>query len=65
MSTSVVNTTELRSDDKIVDGNNQELPVGTVMYCLGALLKVTDSGNRHFIGKVEDDTYFADQQYFS
>ena len=37
MSTSVVNTAELRSDDKIVDENDQELPVGTVMHCLGAL----------------------------
>ena len=51
MSTSVVNTAELRSDDKIVDENDQELPVGTVMHCLGALFKVTDSGIRHFVGR--------------
>ena len=44
MSTSVVNTAELRSDDKIVDENDQELPVGTVVHCLGALFKVTNSG---------------------
>ena len=64
MSTSVVNTVELRSDGKIVDENNQELPVGTVVHCLGALFKVTNSVIRHFVGKIEDDTYFADQQYF-
>ena len=59
MSTSVVNTAELRSDDKIVDENDQELPVGTVVHCLRALFKVTNSGIRHFIRKIEDDTYFA------
>ena len=64
MSTSVVNTTELRSDDKIVDENDQEFPVGTVVHCLGALFKVTNSGIRHFVGKIEDDTYFADSKYF-
>ena len=64
MSVSVVNTAELRSDDKIVDENDQELPVGTVMLCLGALFKVTNSGIRHFIRKTEDNTYFANQQYF-
>ena len=64
MCTSVVNTAKLRSDDKIVDENDQELPVGTVMHCLGALFKGTNSGIRHFIGKIEDNTYFADQQYF-
>ena len=55
---------KLRSDDKIVDENDQELPVGTVVHCLGALFKVTDSGIRHFVGKIEDDTYFADSKYF-
>ena len=40
MSTSGVNTTELRSDDKIVDENDQELPVGTVMHCLKLPIQV-------------------------
>ena len=61
MSTSVVNTTELRSDDIIVHENDQKLPVGTVVHCLGALFKVTDSGIRHFVGKIEDNAYFADR----
>ena len=56
--------TELRSNYIIVDENNQELPVGTVVHCLGALFKITDSGISHFVGKIEDNTYFADQQYF-
>ena len=64
MTTSEVNTTRLRSDDIIVDENDQELPVGTVVHCLGALFKVTNSGIRHLVGKIEDNTYFADPQYF-
>ena len=60
MSTSVVNAAKLRSNDIIVDENDQELPVGIVMHCLGALFKVTDSGIRHFVGKIEDNTYFTD-----
>ena len=60
MSTSVVNTTELRSDDIIEDENDQEPPVGTIVHCLGALFKVTDSGIRHFVEKIEDNTYFTD-----
>ena len=64
MNTSVVNTAELRSDDKIVDENDQELLVRTVVHCLGALFKVTDSGFSHLIGKIEDDTYFANSKYF-
>ena len=64
MSTPVVNTANLRSDDKIVDENDQELPVRTVVHCLGALFQVTNSGIRHFVRKIEDNTYFVDQKYF-
>ena len=60
MPTPVVNTTNLRSDDKIVDENDQEVPVGTVVHCLGALFKVTNSGIKHFVGKIEDKTYFME-----
>ena len=34
------------------------------MHCLGALFKVTNSGIWHFTGKIEDNTYFTDGQYF-
>ena len=64
MSTQVVNTVNLRNDDQIVDENDQEVPVGTVVHCLGALFKVANSEIRHFIGKIEDNTYFVDQKYF-
>ena len=55
----MVNTADLRSDDKIADENNQEFPVGTVIH----LFRITNSGIGHFIGKIED-TYFADSKSF-
>ena len=55
MSTPVVNTANLKNDNKIVDENDQELPVGTVVHCLGALFNVTNSGIR----QIEDNTYFV------
>ena len=47
-----------------MDENDQELQVGTVVHCLEALFKVANSGIRHCIGKIEDDTYFANSKYF-
>ena len=44
--------------------NGQDVPVGTIVHCLGALFTVINSGIRHFIGKIEDNTYFANQKYF-
>ena len=37
MSTTVVKTITLRTDDMLVDENNQEIPVDTIVHCLGAL----------------------------
>ena len=54
MSTPLVNTTNLRSNNKI----------RTVVHCLGALFKVTNSGIKHFIRKIKDNTYFANEKYF-
>ena len=64
MSTSVINTASPRDDDKVMDKNGQEVPTGTIVHCLGTLFKVTDSGIRHFVGEIEDITYFANQKYF-
>ena len=60
----VVKTITLRTDDMHVDENNQEIPVDTIVHCLGALFKVTSSGLDHVVGKINDDTYFADPKYF-
>ena len=59
----VVKTVTLRTDDMLVDENNQEIPVETIIHCLGALFKVTSSGLNH-VGKIDDDTYFADPKHF-
>ena len=60
MSTIVVKTITLRTDDTLIDENNQEIPVDTIVHCLGALFKVTSSGLNHVIGRIDDNTYFAD-----
>ena len=64
MSTPVVTTINLIDDNKVVDENGQEVPVGTIVHYLGALFKVTNSGIKHFVGNIEDNTYFASQKYF-
>ena len=64
MSTTVVKTVTLRTDNMLVEENNQEIPVDTIIHCLGALFKVISSGLNHVVGKIDDDTYFADPKYF-
>ena len=41
MSMTVVKTVTLRTNNTLVDENNQEIPVDTIIHCLGALFKVT------------------------
>ena len=60
----VVKTITLRNDDTLVDENNQEVPFGTVVHCLGDLFKVTNSELNHVVGKIYDDTYHANSKYF-
>ena len=48
----------------LVDKNNQEIPVHTIIHCLGALFKVTNLGLNHVVGKIDDNIYFADPKYF-
>ena len=64
MSATVVKTVTLRTDDTLVDENNQEIPVDIIIHCLGALFNVTNLGLNHVVGKIDDDTYFADPKYF-
>ena len=64
MSTTVVTTVTLRSDDKFVDEDNQEIPLESIIHCLGALFKVTDSGLSHVVGKIDDNTYFGAPKCF-
>ena len=64
MSTTVVKSVTLRTNNTFVNENNQEIPVDTIIHCLGALFKVTNSGLNQVVGKIDDDTYFADPKYF-
>ena len=64
MSTTVVKTITLRNDNKFVDEDNQEIPLESIIHCLGALYKVTDSGLSHVVGKIDDNTYFANPKCF-
>ena len=60
----VVKTITLRTNNMLMDENNQEIPVDTIVHCLGALFKITSSGLNHVVGKIDDDTYFANPKYF-
>ena len=64
MSKTVVKTITLRTNNMLVDENNQEIPVDTIVHCLGALFKVTNSEFHHVVRKIDDDTFFANPKYF-
>ena len=51
-------------DDKFVNEENQEIPKDSIIHCLGPLFKITNSGLCHVVGKIDDNTYFADPQFF-
>ena len=36
--------TVIVKDDKFVNKENQEIPKGSIIHCLGFLFKITDSG---------------------
>ena len=64
MSTTVVKTVTLRNDDKLIDEDNKEIPAESIIHCCRALFKVTDTGLSHVVGKIDDNTYFADPKCF-
>ena len=64
MSSSNLKRVILTDDDKFVSKNNQEIPIGSVIHCLGSLFKQTNSGLSHVVEKIDDHTYFADSKYF-
>ena len=52
-------------DDKIfINEENQEIPKDSIIHCLGSLFKLTESGLSHVVSKIDDNTYFADPQFF-
>ena len=48
----------------LVDKNNQEISVDTIVHYLRVLFKVTSSGLNHVVGEIDDDISFADPKYF-
>ena len=64
MSSSNLKTVILTDDDKFVSKDNQEIPIGSTIHCLGSLFKQANSGLSHVVGKIDDNTYFADPKYF-
>ena len=50
----------LSLDNVLADGNNLEIPLNSIIHCLGSLFQVTNAGLRHIVGKkIDNDTYFA------
>ena len=51
----------LSTDKMLLDQNNLEIPLNSIIHCLGSLFKVSDQGLRHIVGKkIDSETYFAD-----
>ena len=64
MSSSNLKTVILRDDNIFVNEKNQEIPKDSIIHCLGSLFKLTDSGLSHVVGKIDDNTYFANPHFF-
>ena len=64
MSSSNLKTVTLRDDNKFVSKDNQEIPIDSIIHCLGSLFKLTNSGLSHVVGKIDDSTYFAGPKLF-
>ena len=64
MSSSNLKMVILRDDNIFVSEENQEILKDSIIHCLGSLFKLTDSGLSHVVGKIDDNTYFANPQFF-
>ena len=48
-----------------MDENNIDIPIDSIIHCLGPLFQVTNSGLRHIVGKkIDNDTYFVDSELY-
>ena len=64
MSSSNLKTVIVMDDNRFVSEDNQQIPIGSIIHCLGSLFKLTNSRLSHVVGKIDDHTYFADPKYF-
>ena len=55
----------LSADNTLVDENNLEIPLNSIIHCLGSLFQVTNAGLRHIVGKkIDNDTYFTNSELY-
>ena len=55
----------LSVDNTLVDENNLEIPLNSIIHCLGSLFQVTHAGLRHIVGKkIDNDTYFVNSELY-
>ena len=53
----------LSPENVLVDENNIEIPLDSIIHCLGSLFQVTNVGLRHIVGKkIDNDTYFMNSE---
>ena len=64
MSSSYLKIVIVMNDNRFVSEDNQEIPLGSIIHCLGSLFMLTNLGLSHVVGKIHDHTYFADPKYF-
>ena len=55
----------ISTDKTLVDQNNLEIPLNSIIHCLGSLFQVSDQGLKHIVGKkIDSETYFADSDLY-
>ena len=55
----------LSVDNTLVDEDNLEIPLNSIIHCLGSLFQVTNAGLRHIVGKkIDNDTYFMNSELY-
>ena len=55
----------LSVDNTLVDENNLEISLNSIIHCLGLLFQVTNTGLRHIVGKkIDNNTYFMNSELY-
>ena len=49
----------LSPDNILVDENNLEIPLNSIIHCLGSLFQVTNAGLRYIVGKKIDNNLIS------
>ena len=64
MSSSDLKMVIVKDDKILVNEENEEIPKDSIIHCLGSLFTFTDSRLSYVVGKIDDNTYFVDPQFF-